>query len=395
MSMSQRTADEREQRKGLVLGLTLAEVLLLLLFLLMVALSWRISIAQKEAELEREKAQSVALELSRLKTTLVSLAPLLEELRSKGGLNLPTVQELADKIARAEALAEENARVKKENATLHATLGNLKLLGSDIRKLAALNDVMAMAEKLNPDDPPALLKRAVEVLRHFGPEIKPEQMKTLSQLTADSERLKGLEKATASAAAIDPNNIAAVLEHALEVLNRIGPTTPLDKIVSGKQHEAVSKKLEQTSRELERLKGPGNGLTYPPCWKVADNQPEYMFDITIRDEGLIVRDAAPNRAGDPDMKLVGAFDRNAVINETVFRKQTARVFEQSKKANCRHYVIIRDEAGQGKVRYKALLRVVEGHFYKLEVDKPWAPAAAPSGPPVGGPIERAPMPLGR
>jgi Tfp pilus assembly protein PilV len=37
--MSLRIADEREQRRGLVLGLTLAEVLLLLLFLLLLALA--------------------------------------------------------------------------------------------------------------------------------------------------------------------------------------------------------------------------------------------------------------------------------------------------------------------------------------------------------------------
>jgi hypothetical protein len=39
--MSQRTADELEFRRGMVLGLTLAEVLLLLLFVLILALSWQ------------------------------------------------------------------------------------------------------------------------------------------------------------------------------------------------------------------------------------------------------------------------------------------------------------------------------------------------------------------
>ena len=40
--MASRTADEREQRRGLILGLTLAEVLLLLLFLLLLVLSSQI-----------------------------------------------------------------------------------------------------------------------------------------------------------------------------------------------------------------------------------------------------------------------------------------------------------------------------------------------------------------
>jgi hypothetical protein len=40
--MASRVADEREQRRGLILGLTLAEVLLLLLFLLLLVLGSQI-----------------------------------------------------------------------------------------------------------------------------------------------------------------------------------------------------------------------------------------------------------------------------------------------------------------------------------------------------------------
>src|SRR6476661_3291631 len=75
--MSVRTADDSEHRRGLVLGLTLAEVLLLLLFLLMLILaSWLTEAQQKLASATRENEQ--------LKTTVAAVDPLVRELNAEG-----------------------------------------------------------------------------------------------------------------------------------------------------------------------------------------------------------------------------------------------------------------------------------------------------------------------
>ena len=64
--MSQRIADELEHRRGLVLGLTLAEVLLLLLFVLLLALSGRIVKQQRDAAAERQSAEGLLAQFGRL-----------------------------------------------------------------------------------------------------------------------------------------------------------------------------------------------------------------------------------------------------------------------------------------------------------------------------------------
>ena len=72
-------SDEREHRRGLVLGLTMAEVLLLLLFLLLLALAARI------VNLTRENA-SQAREIVRAEDTIKALSPLIETKSKQGEL---------------------------------------------------------------------------------------------------------------------------------------------------------------------------------------------------------------------------------------------------------------------------------------------------------------------
>jgi len=393
MSLSQRTADEREQRKGLVLGLTLAEVLLLLLFLLMLALGWRMALFEKQASDEHDKAQAVAAELIRLKATLGSLSPLLEELKAKAGLDLKTVQELADRIARADALADENTKLKQENSALTATLNNTKLIGLDPMKLNAIKDALAAAAKINPSDPPEVLTRAVEVLRRLGTETKPDQVAGLSELVAIHEKLKALEKALGAAVAINPNDPVEAIERALEVLKRAGPDTQPDQITPTDQVAAMKSQSTRLRQERDNLMRQGKGLTYPSCWMTTKGYTEYIFDIIIRDGGLIVQDATPSRADDPDMKRLGTFARNELINEGLFKSATLDLYQHSKELNCRYYAIIRDGTEPtSKERYIALRNLVEDHFYPLHVSlsatvrRPKTPAPSIPGPPIGGPL---------
>ena len=95
------THDPREYRRGMVLGLTLAETLLLLLFLLLLAtaaLMWKREQAVMQAEAR----------LGELKASLDHMRPLLEELRRRGP-TATTVEALIGRLARGEA-AESQVR---------------------------------------------------------------------------------------------------------------------------------------------------------------------------------------------------------------------------------------------------------------------------------------------
>jgi hypothetical protein len=160
----------------------------------------------------------------------------------------------------------------------------------------------------------------------------------------------------------------------MEVLKRLGSDTTPDQVKSLSEMTAdVTRKIEEVEgerdkyrRQVDNLVRNGNGLTFPSCWTTPDGRTEYMFDITIRDQGLIVSDATPARTNDPQMALLQPFQRGIVINERLFRSATNRVFDWSKGERCRFYAIIRDGTGPtSKQRYKALRKLVEDRFYPL------------------------------
>jgi hypothetical protein len=85
--MASRIADEREQRRGLILGLTLAEVLLLLLFLLLLVLGSQIRNL-------RALADATLLRNEQLEQGLEQLKPLQEALMVGGAVDITDVQKL-------------------------------------------------------------------------------------------------------------------------------------------------------------------------------------------------------------------------------------------------------------------------------------------------------------
>jgi hypothetical protein len=330
--MSQRTVDEFENRRGLTLGLTLAEVLLLLLFLVLLALSSRV------VNLQRDYSTAV----------------------------------------------EQIAHVERINAELSSTLRGLQAIESDHARLAKANAALAAATKINPDDPAEVLMRAVEILRRMGSDTRPDQVTALSDMLREKERLKAADQAISAAIQINPNDPVEVLTRAVEILARLGPNTKPDEVMPVGTVHSLKSQLDNVTSERNNLMRTGNGLTYPSCWRTDEGKTEFIFDITIRDDGLIVRNATPSRANDPAMQFVSGLARNQVVNESVFRKETTSIFNYSKGQNCRFYSIIRDQTGStSKVRYKELRATIEGNFYISLRPGEW------SSVPMGGPFQPA------
>jgi endonuclease YncB( thermonuclease family)/flagellar motor protein MotB len=136
--MPRGAVDEREHRRGLVLGLTLAEVLLLLLFLLLLAFAARLD------DLERT----------------------------------------------AEAFAKITHLMNgKINNSKLSPIG--KPLKDDASKLEA---TIEWAARIDPEDPPALLNRALAVLQALGQATRPEDVTALSTMRAELETRINLAK---------------------------------------------------------------------------------------------------------------------------------------------------------------------------------------------------------
>jgi outer membrane protein OmpA-like peptidoglycan-associated protein len=179
-------SDDREHRRGLVLGLTMAEILLLLLFLLLLALGARVADQQKE--------------LARANATIDTLAPIFASLSSDGKPSDAVVRNAAAKLAHATQLEKENEQLSSE----------LKAANDE---LSGWKSAAKLAREINPDDPPiATVRRALEQSRGNQAMLKVLQKK--------AEAYDKLASAAKSISPEDPpeSTIASSLESARRAL---------------------------------------------------------------------------------------------------------------------------------------------------------------------------------
>lgn len=155
--MSARVANESEHRRGLVLGFTLAEVLILLLFLVLLAFGAR---------------------LAKVQSALEKIPPFWSELSKTDALAGFDAQTLVAELARAKTSGAVNSDLHDENLRLRLALAETT------QKLQSLEKVMAAASEINPDDPPALLKFVPNLFNVVGVKVDRDLWDRLSEMTS-------------------------------------------------------------------------------------------------------------------------------------------------------------------------------------------------------------------
>lgn len=297
--------DEREHRRGLVLGLTLAEIMLLLLFLLLLGLG---SLINEQVKMVGD-----------LKIKLE------EQDQMIGKLGGPRAAERMNSLEKAERELQDS---RKRNSELRAELIRAREILRDTEKpTPKLVEVLERARQINPTDPPEALRKAIEVYASLGSSASVESVKEASTLALQNSALH-------------------------------------------KEIEAKERELTKTKQERDNLMRSGTGTVYPSCWTDDAGVTEFVFDISIRDAGLIVRDLTPTRRfRDPIWSKVTKFPRDVLISSNVFRQATLEMFQWSRASKCRFFVTLKDQTGStSKAEYKKMRQLVEGHFYVLLVN---------------------------
>jgi len=309
--MVPQSTNDREHRRGLVLGLTLAEIMLLLLFLVMLGLGNLLADRLKENESLREEKNAAEQKTKDLER-LTKLSPTERE-------------KLLARIEKIDQLEDEAKRLAGLVSNLQSQLTEAQNKSEAAEKaIREFRSVIEIARRINPEDPPAALRRGLELLDVVGSTTMPDQLKDRAQLSAENEELK---KRLADAG------------------------TDRDKFRRERDH-------------LMQRAG-GRGMDWPACWIAENNKAEFIFDVTILDSGYLVRDAAPaGRASDPAWKSVGQFQRNVPITREEFRAALGPLYNWSVANECRFYVYLRDRTGPtNKPTYIRLRTEVEGFFY--------------------------------
>jgi flagellar motor protein MotB len=191
--MGTRLVDEREHRRGLVLGLTLAEVLLLLLFLIMLALSIPLKELHDSTHLAQDEIRALQAENDRLQKLLAE----------RPDSTNPRTTERSQKI--------DKFFSKLTNGQVDDALSLLKPLLTDAERLKALGQFLQLVMRIDPDDPPASIRRATAAISIIGKDIKSEQLSALKPIVKTEASLRQFDNLYKEAAKIDPDDPPAAL----------------------------------------------------------------------------------------------------------------------------------------------------------------------------------------
>lgn len=299
-------------RRGLVLGLTMAEVVVLLIFVLLLVLGGLFARQAMEVEQTRQR-------LTLLQGARAELARISAEL---GRDPQTVIQELAkaEEVRRRLVLVEQEA--------------------DQLREFKEALEAERPADM--PDRPLPELFRELVLIRDaiVEAEMPPEPTKLAEELAS-----------------------AADAQRALDVFK--------DQGVAG-----VAKENERLLREARNLKAQnaslrqqiGPGLDHPPCWATPEGKAEYIFDVALTGGGLILRERhLPHRVADREELPLSGIVLEQQLTPRRFLAMTKSLYEWSVEKECRFVVRAFDlTEPSDKDGYKRHMNALEGRFYKYE-----------------------------
>jgi hypothetical protein len=306
--------DDKQFRRGVVLGLTMAEALLLLIFLLMLILGVRLKTQTThiaELEKQRDEAQS----------TLVAMQPVFDKLAQRDKFDITK-----DYVRMQQQLADANARLK--DAALSVDL---------VQQASALAPADATAEEITRAllNEAAIGRQALDAAQRFAPDLPPEQ---------------------AVAALVNAATIGQSLKDG---------GTPEELLASAGACKADLQSCKnQTTYLNTRLNAKIGGFDLPPCWVDTKGKIQYIFDASLTDAGIYVEDKAVAGREDDLEKLPLS---RAVYGEPLgpgeFSAAFSPLLKWSNEHGCRFYVRLYDDMRDGdRAEYKELRGTVEGYF---------------------------------
>jgi len=314
-SLRLRSTDQREYRRGMVLGLTMAEIAILLIFLLMLAAA---------AASMRRGAQSEADARA---------------LRDRVELTEADARILRERAERAERQREAALQAAGNAAALVRRLDELVEAN---RSLAAQRDALRTERDR--------LAAALE-----------------ARSRADAGSLAGLLKESRERLGLGPD---ATDVQVLATLAR-----RLDELVEAeraalRQSEILRGQNEQMRREIARSRGQG-GAGLPYCWPTASGDTEFMLRISMHDGARVtVRDRLPMaQPSDPAWRLLVGVPRDRMMSMQEFRAAVAPLLAHQGAQRCRYAVEAIDmTSATNKEGYKSLQRGIwEMGFFQREV----------------------------
>jgi hypothetical protein len=332
--------DDRQFRRGVVLGLTMAEVLLLLIFLLML-------LAAAKLKAEAASHSELAQKLSEKESELAVLQPLIQASGGNKSFDITkdykrVVEQLAASDREKQDLKIKLSEMKEQTNRSAAREGELAALEAKLREMGVdPTDAATPSKALQKlADQAQAGKAAVEAGRDFA-----------KVGASDQETVEALVKAARIAKEMadnhdDPNKLLQEL---------------------GSCRADLKSCTNQTTYLNKKLNDKIGGFGLPPCWADERGNIQYIFNISLYDEGIEVEDAkVPGREQDQAKLPLSKVRYDQKLDKNAFSASFAELLNWSKQHECRFYVRLYDEMRSGdRSQYKSLRASVENNFYIL------------------------------
>ena len=315
---------DQAYKRGLVLGLTMAEIVLLLLFSLLLALSALL--------MGEEKAKKAAMnDRDRLATQLK--------------LNQEKLRYAMEQLSKSDfsELKKELVRLEEQERKIAYILMRLKF--DDNQNLA--DQISGLVEKMTK------MEEVINIVDKAGFPKEPEKLAKMLDRIKDA----GAEIDKTGAALKEAEARSIVLKREIDAINQ-----------DRSQKEGVIANMKRT---LERH---GKGTEKPACWAdQTTGKPKYIYNAGLKADGIIVRHSETPPWAKSRQLPIDAIPYNRELSSKEFLKKAAPIFQWSEKNECRFFVRAYDLTGPTeKAIYKRQMRYLENVFYKYEVlDDNW------------------------
>lgn len=306
--------DDKQFRRGVVLGLTMAEALLLLIFLLMLILGVRMKTqASRIAELEKQRDDA--------QSTLVAIQPFMDKLSKRQKFDITQ-----DYVRVQQQLADANARLKDAVLSVDLVQQAASLAPADASPEEATRALLNEA---------AIGRQTLDAARRFAPDLPADQ---------------------AVAALVN----AAIIGQSLK-----DGGTPEELLASAGACKADLQSCKnQTTYLNTKLNAKTGGFDLPPCWVDAKGKIQYIFDASLSDAGIYVEDkTVAGRESDQEKLPISHARYGEPLGPGEFSTAFSPLLKWSNDHGCRFYVRLYDDMRDGdRAEYKELRGTVEGYF---------------------------------
>ena len=306
--------DDRQFRRGVVLGLTMAEALLLLIFLLMLILGMRLKTqATHIAELEKQRDE--------VQSTLVAIQPVIDKLTKRQKFDITQ-----DYVRVKQQLADANARLKDAELSVDLVQQAASLAPPDATPEEATRALLNEA---------AIGRQALDAAQRFAPDLPPEK-------------------------AVEALVNAATIGQAL----KSGGTPDQLLAAAGACKADLQSCKNQTTYLNSRLNAKTGGFDLPPCWVDNKGKIQYIFDTSLTDAGIYVEDkGVAGRESDQEKLPLSRARYGEPLGPGEFSSAFSPLLKWSNEHGCRFYVRLYDDMREGdRAEYKELRGTVEGYF---------------------------------